>query len=119
MKRILILLVMSLFVFSCTSNDTVKTEESKEHKYTYKTEKYYKVVKSTRESSHEETDYHYKYDWWNGKFRQQPDVHTEKEFYITYTDGEIQECSEHDYMFFEKGDTVWLSRQVPVLIKNK
>jgi hypothetical protein len=38
---------------------------------------HYRIVKSVKVDNQTSTSYHYKYDWWNGKLRQQPRVESE------------------------------------------
>ena len=67
---------------------------------------HYRIVKSVKVDNQTSTSYHYKYDWWNGKLRQQPRVESETKYYIVYKDGGIEETTKEKGMFYEKGDTI-------------
>ena len=64
------------------------------------------TIKNTKEISKQVTDYEYQYDWLNGKFRQQPNVHTETKYFLIYANGVIDEVPQDKYLFYQKGDTI-------------
>jgi len=80
----------------------------------YKTVSYKKAIKDLKEVQEQYTDYHYKYDVWNGKFRQQPNVYTKSNYYVIYTDGSHEEISRDKWLGFSKGDSVTFVKQVPI-----
>jgi len=66
----------------------------------------FRIVKHIKEDTETKTSYHYKYDWLNGKFRQQPKISSETKYYIIFTDGSMEETTKEKGMFYEKGDTI-------------
>jgi hypothetical protein len=66
----------------------------------------YRIVKNVKEVNSTSTSYHYKYDWVNGKFRQQPRIESKTEYFVIYTDGFSEQVSKEKGLFYEKGDTV-------------
>lgn len=79
--------------------------------YEYKT--IYKVVKTTKEVTKQQTDYTYKYDWLNGKFRQQPDISTTTNYFVGYTDGSVEQITLEKFLFYKPGDTASITIKIP------
>lgn len=71
-----------------------------------------RIVKSIKEVNETSTGYEYKFDWLNGKFRQQPTVNSEMKYYIVFTNGEIEETTKQKGMFYSQGDTIKTFRYV-------
>ena len=84
----------------------VTTTTTELNKHVKDTVWHYRIVKSVKVDNQTSTSYHYKYDWWNGKLRQQPRVESETKYYIVYKDGGIEETTKEKGMFYEKGDTI-------------
>lgn len=61
-----------------------------------------KVIKAKKEQL--KTDYDYKMDWFNGKLRHQPNIHSS--FYFVFTDGSYNEVNIGEYAIREVGDTI-------------
>lgn len=105
-KFYLLVLIMSLAIHSCSdgsNNPTLVPTTTPETQY--KTVQ--KVIKDLKESTEQSTNYHYKYDWYNGKFRQQPNIHTTTTtYYFVYTDGTYDVVSKERFIVGSKGDTI-------------
>lgn len=107
MKKLFLTLVLSISLFSCKEETIKPTSETKTvvHVVT-DTIEHFRIVKNIKEQNETSTSYHYKYDWLNGKFRQQPKIESETKYYIIYTDGTTQETTKEKGMFYDKGDTI-------------
>lgn len=109
-KYIFILMLLVLQLYSCQNRVNTITQEEANKQIDYKplaayTETYYKIVKSVKSISKQKTDYSYKFDWLNGKFRQQPNVYTKNKYYLVFTDGTSQEITMEQSVIYEKGDS--------------
>jgi hypothetical protein len=109
MKKLL-LIFFAIFLFSCSDAPVVSPQPLKQ----FRVETYYKVIKGIKEKSEQETSYHYKYDWLNGKFRQQPNIHSETKYYAIFTDGTYDEISMSQSITLSVGDSIQKNRNVIV-----
>lgn len=106
--KILNLLIISLIVLSCeVKQDVPKTKEP-----TCKEIRTSKVIKDTKEHQEQYTDYEYKYDIWNGKFRQQPNIHTDTKYFLIFTDNTHKEVVFNDFLSYSKGDTLYIKETI-------
>ncbi len=110
MKKLLLFSLICL-LFSCSSEPTIKIPEKVQQ---FRTATYYKVVKSIKEKNEQTTDYEYKYDWLNGKFRQQPNISSKTKYFAIYTDGTYEEVSMSQSVILSVGDTVSKIVRVPI-----
>lgn len=65
-----------------------------------------KVVRKLKSIQEQHTDYNYKYDWLNGRFRQQPNIYTKTKYFIIYTDNTVEETDERNFLVLDEGDTL-------------
>lgn len=96
MKLIKLIALLSLFLgFACLpeapKKDQKPAQPVKQIEYKYVTTK--KIIKDLKGVQEQHTDYHYKYDWLNGKFRQRPNIYTESQYYIIYNDNTHEEVN--------------------------
>jgi len=113
-KSFLLIFLSSIFILSCqeSENKTKEYEIPKVERFVTDTIEDIKIVKSIKEVNETSTGYEYKYDWLNGKFRQQPTVNSEMRYYIVFTNGQIEETTKNKGMFYSQGDTVKTYRYV-------
>lgn len=72
----------------------------------YRDTTYTKVIKDLKEVQETRTDYHYKYDWLNSKFRQQPKISAETQYFVIYTDFSHEEVNRDTWLSYSKGDSI-------------
>lgn len=121
MKKLL-LLTIGIILLSCTTHDDnlKKIEEqhnrqlSIENKIQYKNVTINKVIKDLKEIQEQHTAYHYKFDVLNGKFRQQPNVYTETQYFLIYVDNTHEEVDRNTWLNYSKGDTIKKVIKVPI-----
>lgn len=101
-----ILLLIVILLISCKQPVTTEISTAQTVTIVKDSTKIVKIVKDLKEEVDQNTDYHYKYDWLNGKFRQQPRVYTTNKYYCIYTDGSYEKITKDRYFFLTKGDTV-------------
>jgi len=103
MKKVLLSVLSAGIMFSCEEkkqsfpSQIPKKCETRDNK---------KVVKHLKEHQEVETDYHYKYDVWNGKFRQQPNTHSTQKYFVVFTDGTHEETNFDTFVTLAEGDTI-------------
>lgn len=111
MKKLILLVIISLFTVSCTSNDTsipkvtqdsLKTSKNKPRKVLV-----VKVIKDFKETHDIVTDYKYVLNpLGRDLFKKVPNVYSVDKYYLIYTDHTIDEVSKNSYLAYSKGDTV-------------
>lgn len=111
------LIVITLLTLILTSCESKQKDDVSLSKYSnvikIDTIETIKIVKGVRESSNLKTEYGYKYDWFNGEVKLQPEVKSTTSYYVIYTDGTSEKISQEKYMFYEKGDTVKSYKYIP------
>lgn len=107
MKKLILSISVATLLFSCKQQPQEQlTKSNYQPPLIIDTVENIKIVKSTKQTNSTSTSYRYKYDFLNGKIRHQPQVSSETKYYIVYTDGTIEETTQQNGMFLEKGDTV-------------
>ncbi len=112
MKKILILSILSVFLFSCTENTTQQIKAPPKQEYKYET--VYKIVKNTKEKVNTYSTSNYTYDLWNDRFVLQPEVHTDVNYYVIYTDGTYEEITMEQSVLYSPGDSIAKQIRVPI-----
>ena len=123
MKKYLLIIAATAILSSCTTHDNninkIQSDHNKqliaEKKIEYKTITITNIVKDLKEVTEQHTDYHYKYDILNDKFRQQPNVYTTTEYYVIYTNNTHEEVDRNTWLNLSKGDTIKKYQKIPIL----
>lgn len=100
-----IIIALMLALVACT-NESNKVAQAPAKIPVYKNVTTVKVVKKLKEVTETHTDYDYKYDWVNGKLKQQPNVYTTTEYFVIYTDNTKDLVQKDQFILLDKGDTI-------------